>query len=108
LGWRGQRGYATAVSGTRVTDRTILDGKLLDLCKMGKNDCEQCRILLKEASTAISAQALAESLLDDFVDSEPPESLDRLKVVAHKISAACETAVERYENHRFAHELRDS
>lgn len=38
--------------------------------------------------------------------SESPETMDRLVAAARDTCLAREVAVERYENHRFAHELK--
>ena len=74
---------------------------------MSEGDCERCRILLKEASSAISAHVGTVSLLAEAVSlSEPVNLLDRLKEAVRATSTARETAVECYENHRSAHELK--
>ena len=74
---------------------------------MSEGRCEQCRILLKEASGAISAHAGAVSLLAEAVSlSESLSSLDRLEEAVRATSVAREIAVEEYENHRSAHELK--
>ena len=74
---------------------------------MSEGACERCRILLDEASRAISAHVTAVSLLAEAVSlREPTDSIDRLKETVRAMSAARQMAVECYENHRSAHELK--
>jgi len=74
---------------------------------MSEGDCERCRILLKEASSAISSHVAAASLLAEAVSlSEPAGSLDRLKEAVRASSTAREVTIEQYENHRSAHQLK--
>jgi hypothetical protein len=74
---------------------------------MSEGDCERCRILLREASSAISAHVGAVSLLAEAVSlCEALDSLNRLKEAVRATSAAREITVERYENHRSAHQLK--
>jgi uncharacterized protein YycO len=75
--------------------------------QMSEGDCKKCRILLSEASSAISAHVGAVSLLAEAVSlSESRNSLGRLEAAISATSVAREIAVERYENHRLAHELK--
>jgi len=74
---------------------------------MTEGTCERCRILLKEASSAISSHVAAVSLLAEAVSlSEPAASLHRLKEAVRATSTAREITVEHYENHRSAHQLK--
>jgi hypothetical protein len=74
---------------------------------MSEGDCERCRTLLREASNAISSHVAAVSLLSEAVSlSEPARLIDRLKEAVRATSTAREYAVERYENHRSAHQLK--
>jgi hypothetical protein len=74
---------------------------------MSEGDCERCRILLREASSAISAHVGAVSLLAEAVSlSESANSLYRLEMAVRATSFAHEIAVEHYENHRSFHELK--
>jgi hypothetical protein len=74
---------------------------------MSEGNCEQCRILLNEVSSAISAHVATVSLLAEAVSlSEPVSLLDRLRETVRATSSARETAVERYENHVSAHQLK--
>jgi hypothetical protein len=74
---------------------------------MGEGACERCKILLDEASSAISAHVAALSLLAEAVSlSETADSLNRLKEAVRATSAARQVIVERYKNHRSAHELK--
>jgi hypothetical protein len=74
---------------------------------MSEGNCEQCRILLNEVSSATCAHLATVSLLAEAVSlGEPVNLLDRLKEAIRATSAAREIAVERYENHRCAHELK--
>ena len=78
-----------------------------DSFTMSEGSCEQCRILLNEVSRAISAHVAAVSLLAEAVSlGEPVSLLDRLKEAVRATSTARETAVERYENHVSAHQLK--
>jgi len=64
-------------------------------------------MLLRAASRAISAHAAAVSLVAEATSlSESPETRDRLVAAARATCRARESAVERYENHRSAHELK--
>jgi hypothetical protein len=75
--------------------------------EMSEGDCKPCRSLVDEASRAISAHVTAVSLLGDAVSlSETAESINRLKEAVRATSAARQIAVECYENHRAAHELK--
>ena len=74
---------------------------------MSEENCEQCRILLNEAFSAISAHGGAVSLLAEAVGlGEPVNSLDRLKEAVRATNTARETAVERCENHISVHQLK--
>jgi hypothetical protein len=74
---------------------------------MSEGNCERCRILLKEASSAISSHIAAVSLLAEAVSlSEAAGSLDRLKAAVCATSTAREITVEHYENHRSSHRLK--
>jgi hypothetical protein len=74
---------------------------------MSEGACERCRILLDEASSAISAHVAAVSLLAEAVSlSETANSINRLREAVRATSAARQVTVECYENHRTAHELK--
>jgi hypothetical protein len=74
---------------------------------MSEGACGQCRILLEEASRAISAHVAAISLLAEAVSlREAADSIDRLMETVRAASTARQMTVERYENHRSAHELK--
>jgi hypothetical protein len=73
---------------------------------MGQKGCEQCRILLEGAGTAISAHAKAIADLAGAVGDSPDATLGPLEAAVRDTSAALESAVERYENHQSTHELK--
>jgi hypothetical protein len=74
---------------------------------MSEGDCELCRILFAEASAAISSHVGAVSALGGAVSSNAsPDLLDNLEEAACATGCALEMAVERYQNHRSAHELK--
>jgi hypothetical protein len=73
---------------------------------MSEARCERCRILLREASSAISAHIGAVALLSEAVSvRESRASIDRLEAAVRATSLDHEVAVGRYEDHRRAHEL---
>ncbi len=74
---------------------------------MSEGDCELCRIFFAEASAAICAHAGAVSALAEAVTCNASEdSLDTIEEAARATGFALEIAVERYQNHRSAHELK--
>ncbi len=74
---------------------------------MSEGACERCRMLLDEASSAISAHVAAVSLLAEAVSlSETAGSIDQLQQAVRATSAARQMTIECYENHKVAHELK--
>lgn len=73
---------------------------------VGEGGCERCRILLAEASNAISAHAGALSLLAEAVAAGGSLEVAQLETAIHALSGGREIAIENYENHRSAHELK--
>ena len=74
---------------------------------MGEGHCEQCRILLAEASSAISAHLAALSRLSEAVSlGDSVILIDRLRETVRATSAARGVAVERYEKHNAVHQIK--
>jgi hypothetical protein len=74
---------------------------------MSEGACERCRILLGEASRAISAHLAAVSRLSEAIRTGDSVILtDRLRETIRVNSTAREVAVGRYENHRSDHQLK--
>jgi hypothetical protein len=73
---------------------------------MSRLGCQQCKSLLDQAASAISAHAKAVARLSGTVGSDAEVDLRSLEAEVRATSVERETAVAQYENHRAYHDAK--
>ena len=68
--------------------------------------CEQCKIFLDAAAAAISAHAQALAKLSEAVGGDVEVGLAAMEKAVRSTRLECDLAVEKYEYHKSAHELK--